>query len=49
LLTISILLGVPLANQPAQAFWGRALTPYNPSATDILFEGDHWRLNAVST
>jgi predicted acetyltransferase len=39
-------IGVPKANQPAQAFWGRALTPYQPSAKDIVFEHDNWRLNA---
>jgi predicted acetyltransferase len=38
--------GVPKANQPAQAFWGRALTPHKTSVQDIIFEGDDWRLNA---
>ena len=39
-------IGVPKANQPAQAFWDRALTPHEPSVHDITFEGDDWRLNA---
>ena len=39
-------IGVPLANQPAQAFWGRALAPYHPMTSDIHFDGDDWRLNA---
>jgi len=39
-------IGVPHANQPAQAFWGRALAPYQPAVSDMVFEGDDWRLNA---
>ena len=37
---------VPLANRPAQAFWGRALASHQPTTSDIVFEGDDWRLNA---
>ncbi|MDP3314919.1 MAG: GNAT family N-acetyltransferase [Devosia sp.] len=39
-------IGVPLANQPAQAFWGRALAPYRPEVRQIAFDGDDWRLHA---
>ena len=39
-------IAAPLANQPAQAFWGRALLPQTPSTRDLTFEGDDWRLNA---
>jgi predicted acetyltransferase len=41
-------IGVPLANQPAQAFWGHALIPYRPVTNDITFEDDDWRLNAFT-
>lgn len=41
-------IGVPLANQPAQAFWNRALAGYDPVTRDIAFEGDDWRLNAIT-
>jgi len=41
-------IGVPHANVPAQAFWGRALTVHSPVVRDITFEGDDWRLNAFS-
>lgn len=39
-------IGVPKANQSAQAFWGRALTPHDPAVQEIIFEGEDWRLNA---
>jgi predicted acetyltransferase len=42
-------IGVPKANVPAQAFWGRALAPHLFAQRDIVFEGDHWRLNAFRT
>lgn len=41
-------IGVPHANKPAQAFWGRALAPRGPAISDIQFEGDDWRLHAFS-
>lgn len=41
-------IGVPLANQPAQAFWGRALSPHAPQVSRITFEGDDWQLNAFT-
>ena len=41
-------IGVPLDNQPAQAFWGRALAPYAPESRQITFEDTEWRLNAFS-
>jgi predicted acetyltransferase len=37
---------VPLANRPAQAFWGTALASHHPTTGDIVFEGDDWRLHA---
>lgn len=40
--------GVPLANQPAQAFWGRALATYAPEADNIIFEGESWTVNAFT-
>lgn len=42
-------IGVPLANMPAQAFWGRTLAPHLPASRDLTFEGDAWRLHAFST
>nr|WP_295889037.1 GNAT family N-acetyltransferase [uncultured Devosia sp.] len=40
--------GVPLANAPAQAFWGGALQARHPAARQIAFEGDDWRLSAFT-
>lgn len=42
-------IGVPLANLPALAFWGRALAPRQPIQHEIAFDGDNWRLNAFTT
>jgi predicted acetyltransferase len=42
-------IGVPRANSPAQAFWGRALASHQPAQRDIVFEGDDWRLNVFRT
>lgn len=39
-------IGVPSANQPAQAFWGEVLRPYAPEVRDITFDGEDWRLHA---
>ncbi|MBU1305653.1 MAG: GNAT family N-acetyltransferase [Alphaproteobacteria bacterium] len=39
-------IGVPLANIPALAFWGRALSRYTPEVGTIAFDGDDWRLHA---
>ena len=39
---------VPLDNQPAQAFWGRALSIYNPESRLIDFDGSDWRLNTFT-
>lgn len=41
-------IAVPHDNKPAQAFWSRALAPRRPAGRDIVFEGDHWRLNAFA-
>jgi predicted acetyltransferase len=41
-------IAVPLANEPAQAFWGRALAPSHPAVSEITFEGDDWRLRAFT-
>lgn len=41
-------IGVPHANQPAQAFWGRALAPRHPIVSEITFEGNRWRLHALA-
>lgn len=42
-------IAVPLANAPAQAFWGRALQSRHPAAREITFDGDDWRLNAFTS
>lgn len=41
-------IGVPPDNQPAQAFWRRALASYAPASRQIVFEGDNWQLNAFT-
>lgn len=39
---------VPLANEPAQAFWESALQTCHSTTSEIVFEGDDWRLNAFT-
>ncbi len=41
-------IAVPLANAPAQALWGRALQACHPATSELAFEGDDWRLNALT-
>jgi predicted acetyltransferase len=41
-------IAVPLANQPAQGFWGRALAPRAPAIRPLDFDGDAWRLHAFT-
>lgn len=39
-------IGVPKQNKPAQAFWEKALTPYEPNTRDVVFDGDVWALHS---
>jgi predicted acetyltransferase len=38
-------IAVPVANAPAMAFWGAALSGIVPRIEDLSFEGDDWRLH----
>lgn len=39
---------VPLVNEPAAIFWGKALSPQSPAVRELMFEGDQWRLHAFA-
>ena len=41
-------IAVPLANEPAAVFWGKALSSRAPAVRELTFEGDEWRLHAFA-
>jgi predicted acetyltransferase len=37
------------SNQPALAFWGRALSAYQPAVAPTEFDGDYWLVHAFQS